>query len=372
MSGRTLSAAVLFAVLLLLLNALANGQASDVSRARDVLAPDITPTPSSTPTPSPTLRLLPSISPTPPPPSPTPTVPAFQVSFIDVGQGDSALLRATDGTDVLIDGGPRSAGPTLVAYLQSEGIDDVEVLVLTHADAEHVGGLIDVLQSAIHVESVFYNGQHGASLAYQEFLAETQQRGLTPVAVQAGQTFSWGQISASVLNPQAALEADQNENSVVLLVVYGETRFFFGGDIGSSTEQTLLESVTGTLTLRQQLPADVLKVAGHGDGSSSSAAFLEAVGAEVAVISVGARNPYEHPAQETLDRLRAAGAQVLRTDQNGTIVIATGGQTYEVYASFVIFLPSMRSAPPTVTPTPSNTPTGTPPTPTPTITPRPT
>jgi competence protein ComEC len=277
----------------------------------------------------------------------------LQVSYIDVGQGDSILLHASDDTDILIDGGPRSAGATVVAYLQDEGIDDIEVMILTHGDADHVGGLIDVLRSAIPVEAVIYNGQHHTSLTYQEFLTETQKRGLTPTPGQAGQNYTWGPVSASVLNPQTSPTGDQNEDSVVILAVYGDLSFLFTGDIGSDTEQTILE----TGTLRALTEADILKVPHHGSKYSSSASFLEAVGAELAVISVGADNPYGHPAQETLNRLKDAGARVLRTDQNGTIVVTTNGQTYEVRASFLVFLPMVAVPTPTNTamPTPTNT-----------------
>jgi len=108
----------------------------------------------------------------------------LQAAFIDVGQGDSVWLHASDGTDILIDGGPRSAGPTVVAYLQQEGIDDIEVVILSHADSDHVGGLIDVLRSSIPVDAVLYNDQHFASLTYQQFLTETMKRGLTPTPAQ--------------------------------------------------------------------------------------------------------------------------------------------------------------------------------------------
>jgi len=287
----------------------------------------------------------------------------LQVSYIDVGQGDSIWLHASDGTDILIDGGPRSAGPTVVAYLQEGGIDDIEVVVLSHGDADHVGGLIDVLRSAIPVEAVIYNGLHHTSLTYQQFLTETMKRGLTPTPAQVGQTHTWGPVNASVLNPQNPPTGEQNEDSVVILAVYGDVRFLFPGDIGSDTEQTILG-------LGTPVAADVLKVAHHGSRYSSSASFLDAVGAELAIISVGADNPYGHPAQETLDRLQAAGARVLRTDQNGTIVVTTDGQTYEVEADFVVFLPLViRTVPtPTNTPTSTPTPTGTP---TPTNTPSP-
>ena len=103
----------------------------------------------------------------------------LEVSFIDVGQGDSILLHASDDTDILIDGGPRSAGPTVVAYLQQEGIDDIEVIVLSHDDDDHVGGLISVLQSTMTVESVMYpyiyNGPINTSLTFQTFISETKK-----------------------------------------------------------------------------------------------------------------------------------------------------------------------------------------------------
>jgi len=274
----------------------------------------------------------------------------LQVAYINVGQGDSIWLHGSDGTDILIDGGPRSAGPTVVAYLQQEGIDDIEVVVLSHGDADHVGGLIDVLRSAIPVDAVLYNGQHHTSLTYQQFLTETMKRGLTPTPAQVGQTHTWGPVNASVLNPQNPPTGEQNEDSVVILAVYGDVRFLFPGDISSDTEQTILG-------LGTPVAGEVLKVAHHGSRYSSSASFLDAVGAELAIISVGADNSYGHPAQETLDRLQAAGARVLRTDRNCTITVTTDGQTYNVSACFVAFLPLVAQAVPSEpTPTHGTTP----------------
>ena len=274
----------------------------------------------------------------------------LQVAFIDVGQGDSIWLHGSDGTDILIDGGPRSAGPTVVAYLQQEGIDDIEVVVLSHGDSDHVGGLIDVLRSAIPVDAVLYNGQHHTSLTYQQFLTETMKRGLTPTPAQVGQSYTWGPVNASVLNPQNPPTGEQNEDSVVILAVYGDVRFLFPGDVGTDTEQTIVG-------LGPPVAADVLKVAHHGSRYSSSTQFLDAVGAELAIISVGTDNSYGHPAQETLDRLQAAGARVLRTDRNCTITITTDGQTYNVSACFVAFLPLVAQAVPSEpTPTHGTTP----------------
>jgi beta-lactamase superfamily II metal-dependent hydrolase len=281
----------------------------------------------------------------------------LQIDYIDVGQGDSILLHASDGTDILIDGGPRSAGPTVVAHIQSRGIDDVEVIIVTHDDAEHVGGLIDVLRSTIPVESVIHPWLCSTSFfcqspTYQEFSTEMQNRGLTPTPVQAYLTYTWGAINSFVVNPIIMPTEQFDENSVVILVVYGDVRFLFTADISSHTERLILSEET----LASWVEADVLKVARHGGGQGSSARFLEAVGAELAVISVGADNAYGYPAQETLDRLQAAGAGVLRTDQNGTVAVTTDGQTCEVQADFVVFLPLLTWRPPP-TPTPTGTPT---------------
>jgi competence protein ComEC len=136
----------------------------------------------------------------------------------------------------------------------------------------------------------------------------------------------------SVVNPRPTPRGDQNEDSVVLQVAYGEARFLFTGDIGTSTEDTLLSRGA-------PVAADVLKVAHHGSRYSSGSAFLAAVGADSAVISVGAGNPYGHPAQETLDRLAAAGACICRTDQEGTVAFQSDGETVIPQGRCRTFLP---------------------------------
>lgn len=263
--------------------------------------------------------------------------------FIDVGQGDSILLRAPDGTDILIDGGPRIAGPTVVAYLNEQGVDDIEVMVLTHPDADHVGGLIDVLQSTLPVEAVVY-GRPGTTATYNDFAAAMQADGLTPTPVAEGQAFTWGPMQVSVLNPQTPFLNDTNEDSVVLHIAYGDHEFLFTGDIGAEAEGDILTSGL-------DVDADVLKVAHHGSRYSSTQAFLNAVTPIYAVISVGEDNPFGHPAQETLDRLATVGAQVYRTDLCATVVITSDGQLFTVSydepqpsPGFLVFLPSVQRA----------------------------
>ena len=268
---------------------------------------------------------------------------ALEASFIDVGQGDSILLHTAQDTDILIDGGPRSAGPTVVAHLQDESVDDVDVMVLSHGDADHVGGLIDVLQSDIPVESVIYNGQSRETDTYATLQAEMRRHDLTPTPAEIGQTHRWGAVDAAVLNPQKTLMGVPNQNSVVLLVSYEEVSFLFTGDIDDAAKGAILDAGT-------PVAAEVLKVAHHGGEDSASEPFLEAVDPALAVISVG-DNAYGHPADERLDNLRAIGAEVLRTDRSGTIEITTDGETYHVDADYFVFLPSVaRAYHPTPTP----------------------
>ncbi len=255
------------------------------------------------------------------------------VSYIDVGQGDSILFRVPDGTDILIDGGPVAAGPTVVAYLQQQGVDDIEIMMLSHADSDHVGGLIAVLQSSIPVEAVIYNGQHGTTTTYNALLLQMQARGLTPTPVHVGDAFNWGAMDVAVFNPQLPLDDDTNENSVVARLSYGNNRFLFTGDIGISTEQDIL-------ALGTPITADVLKVSHHGSKYASSAAFLAAVSPTYAIISVG-DNSYGHPTQDTLDRLAAVGAIVYRTDLMGTVVmVGDGNMVGPVHdLSYSVYLP---------------------------------
>lgn len=287
----------------------------------------------------------------------------LEVSFIDVGQGDAALLRDGNGFDVLIDGGKTSAGPTVVAYLREQGIDDIDVMVASHTHADHIGGLIDVLEmNDIPVLSVLYNGYPGTTATWNSFATAVADEGLSLAPAQFPDSYTWGLMTVYVLHPDPGLsDPDQNDASVVLLVSHDDVDFLFTGDIGSAIEATVVARGTPVV-------AEVLKVGHHGSKFSSSSSFLSAVGPDEAIILVG-NNPYGHPTIETMDRLLAAGARIYRTDQNGTVLVQSNGITYEVISTFLasqIFLPIIAKDP---TSTPPPTPTSTPEPPTPTSTP---
>lgn len=171
-------------------------------------------------------------------------------------------------------------------------------------------------------------------------------RSLTPTVAQFPADFTWGEMTAHVLNPPAGLvDPDTNDASVVLLVDHGEVNFLFTGDISSPVEADVV--ARGTL-----VAAEVLKVAHHGSSSSSSSSFLSAVGARESIIEVG-DNDYGHPAEDTLQRLSAAGSQVWRTDRHGNVYVASDGATYTITADrlWVVFLPAISRSIANPTPT---------------------
>jgi len=245
--------------------------------------------------------------------------------------------------------------------------------LVTHADSDHVGGLIDVLNAVdIPVKQVLYNGYEGDTGTWYTFATAVSNEGLTMTAVQFPGVLTWGQNTAYILNPVSGLiNPETNDASVVLLLNHENVKFLFAGDIDSTVEATVVARGT-------PVAADILKVAHHGSAYSSSSNFLSAAQPDDAVISVGP-NSYGHPAAETLARLQAAGARIWRADQNGMILVISNGATYTLQDSVtLIYLPLiLRQKPPaTTTPTPTPTPTvtliATSTTPTRTLTPTPT
>jgi competence protein ComEC len=279
---------------------------------------------------------------------------SLQVSFINVGQGDSALIQDQNGFDVLIDGGKSSAGPTVVGYLRDQGVDDVDVMVASHADSDHIGGLIDVLEmDDIPVQQVIYNGYPGDTSTWFEFATAVANEGLSLTAAQYPLIYTWGSVSAHILNPVSGLiDPDQNDASVVILLDHNNIEFLFTGDISSIEEAEIVARGT-------PVAAEILKVPHHGSKYSASADFLSEVQPNEAVISVGS-NSYGHPTDETLTRLLSAGARIWRTDESGTILVTSDGDTYSIIGEISIggdiFLPLIIRSTPEPLPTPTTPP----------------
>jgi beta-lactamase superfamily II metal-dependent hydrolase len=262
------------------------------------------------------------------------------VSFIDVGQGDAALLHDSAGCNVLIDGGKPSAGPVVVAYLRAQGVSRLDTMVATHADSDHIGGLINVLQAGdISVTQVLYNGYTDTSTTWSTFAGAVVSKGLTLTVAAWPATYTWCATQAQVLNPSPSVPFNNdNDASVVIMAQHGHTRYLFTGDISSNVDTAVISRMVTPPAAPP--PIDVLKVSHHGSAYATSPTFLSLARPKVAVISVGP-NSYGHPATETLQRLGSIGALVYRTDLSGTITLGdTADYSYSAYLPVIASPPA--------------------------------
>jgi competence protein ComEC len=247
--------------------------------------------------------------------------------FLDVGQGDGAVLRTPGGRWIVIDAGPAGerddAGRRVVApFLQRQGVRGLAAIVVSHAHADHVGG-VPALLDRFPVGVVIEPGGPVPDAGYAAFLSVLDRDGIAWHPAHSGERFTLDGVEVTVLHPAADWAGwgeDVNEDSVVLLVRYGDFEALFTGDAGFAAEAALRGKVR---------PVDLLKVGHHGSRGSTGEELLDSLRPLAAVISVG-RNDYGHPSPETLARLDARRIAVLRTDRDGTVSVATDGTTMTV------------------------------------------
>ena len=239
------------------------------------------------------------------------------VTWLDVGQGDAAVIQC-GGQAMLIDGGKPEKSSYIYAWLQQHGLRHLDVIVATHVDADHIGGLSGALNYA-SVGTAYCPVTTGTTETFQSFVKYLAQRGKQITVPTAGATFTLGGAQVQILGPLHSAE-DSNDNSIVLKVSFGATSFLFTGDAERAEEQDLLNAGVN-------LQSTVLKVGHHGSDTSTSYPFLRAVAPQYAVISVGAGNSYGHPTEAVLSRLRDAGVTTFRTDMQGEITAVSDGQT---------------------------------------------
>jgi competence protein ComEC len=268
---------------------------------------------------------------------------------VDVGQGDALLLLVGEGPQrrvVLVDAGPPNGTDALLAALRSHAVAAIDLLVLSHAHLDHIGGVERVLD-AVPVRAVLDSGVPHTTATYRRvlrrLLALKEQGTLSYRVARRGQSLRLGpQTVLHVLGPEEPLvrgsRSDVNANSVVVRVVHGKTALLFLGDAERETEERLLAS-------GEDLSADVVKVPHHGSRHASSAALLARVRPKIALISCGRANEYGHPAPATLERLLAASAAVHRTDLSGTISVYSDGEEVRVDAGTSL-RPPARAPPP--------------------------
>lgn len=246
----------------------------------------------------------------------------LEVYFFDVGQGDSELIRLPGGENILIDAGTSSTEDELVGELRSLGAETLDLVVATHPHADHIGGMAAVID-AFDVRQVVMprisESDTPTTKTYENLLQSIADKGLTITPAEPGdELLSSGGAVLTVLAPNGEDYGDLNNYSVVLRLTYGEDSFLFTGDAEEASEEEML-------SLDWPLTATVLKCGHHGSETSTSPAFLDAVSPQYAVISCGVDNDYGHPDAVTLEKLEAAGAEVFRTDLQGTILASTEG-----------------------------------------------
>ena len=255
-----------------------------------------------------------------------------ELHVLDVGQGDAILLRTNGGHWILFDAGPAWRGgdagrTTVLPYILRRG-GSLDAFVLSHPHTDHVGGAASVL-AAMRPHAYWDAAFAGGSESYIASLAAARKLGVEWHRVHPGDSIRIDGVSVSFLAPDSAWTVglkDPNLASTIAVVSYGVVRFLLVGDAERAEEDWLLAQH------RDELRAQVLKVGHHGSSTSSSDAFLDAVHPAVAVISVGAGNLYGHPSNDVLHALSRVGAEVLRTDEAGTVIVRTDGVHIEIEA----------------------------------------
>jgi competence protein ComEC len=272
----------------------------------------------------------------------------LHVDFLDVGQGDSALLTMPDGTTFLVDGGgrpsfsrnsandgegdepferdTRSIGEIVVSeFLWARGLDRVDYILATHADADHIDGLNDVARN-FDVRGAIVARTPADDFEYARFAETMKDAGVPVLKIGAGDVLRFGNVTALVLWPSSATSENapsRNNDSVMLLVRYGDNSLLLTGDIEKQGESAVLNE---GINLRD----DIVKVAHHGSKTSSTAAFVSATHPSLAIISVGRNSIFGHPNKEVVERWRASGAEVMTTGQKGTISVISDGRVLNV------------------------------------------
>jgi competence protein ComEC len=245
----------------------------------------------------------------------------LRVTVLDVGQGDAILIETPAEQRILVDGGPSGAR---IAQALGRALPPsdrrIDLLVLTHAQDDHVTGFVEVLRR-YEVGAALEGPLSGETGAYRAWRDELELRDVPVVTPVAGQWIDLGggtrlEVLAPSPVPLDGTADDLNNNSIVLRLVYGEASFLLTGDLASEGEAALLDGPS-------DLRATVLKVGHHGSDGSTTPAFLDAVDPAFAVISSGAENTFGHPSPTT--RLRLAGVPLLRTDENGDVRFETDG-----------------------------------------------
>jgi competence protein ComEC len=269
----------------------------------------------------------------------------LHIDFLDVGQGDAALVTFPDGRTLLVDGGGkfsyggpsededgvfepdiRGIGESVVSeFLWDRGYSHIDYIMASHADADHIQGLSDVAAN-FSIESAIFGRMPTNDPDHAALAAVLNRRGVPSEMVNRGDRLRFGDVAVEILFPTANENPNalsNNDNSLVLRIVYGSRAFLLTGDIERLAEREIVSS-------HDTLTVDLIKTAHHGSRTSSTQGFVDATGAKHAVISVGRSSPFGHPHSDVVERWISSGAKVMTTGEKGTISVSTDGRDLEI------------------------------------------
>ena len=242
----------------------------------------------------------------------------MRVHYIDVKQGDSTFIEFPNDKTMLIDAGKKEQGSNVVNYIKNLGYNKIDYVVGTHPDADHIGGLATVIES-FAIGSIYMPKKSSTTQTYLNLLKVIKNKGLTiHTAISGVNIISLDNLKVDIISPTKEYETS-NESSAVIKIVYKNRKFLFMADATTDNEADI----------KADVESDVVKVGHHGSDSSSKEEFVQKTKAKYAVISVG-ENSYHHPYDIIVKRWENIGAEVLRTDKLGSIVISTDGNNLNI------------------------------------------
>jgi len=246
-------------------------------------------------------------------------LPLMTVYYVDVGQGDAEIIQLPSGKTLLIDAGDTGSDEEIGYYLDKLGVTTIDTVIVSHPHADHIGGM-DKILNKYHVLNYMESGYATTASTYEKVIDTVDNKNINYKEVHTGDILTIDpKVQIMVLNPSERAN-DLNDNSVVVRMIYNETSFLFTGDIDKDQE----EEMKGLNHI------DILKVAHHGSDSSTFATFILRTSPSVSIISVGKDNSYGHPSIDVIKNLNTISSMVYRTDMDGTIIVKTDGNSYNV------------------------------------------
>ncbi len=251
----------------------------------------------------------------------------LEVDFLNVGQGDSILIKTPYNQNILIDGGPDNSVLSELGKNLSFYDKNIDLIILTHPHSDHVTGLVEILRR-YQVKKVIMTGVKYSASYYQAFLDEIKKQNIDTEIIKGPEDVILGNnLEIKILYPSSDISGqtskDANDESVITKLIYFKEAFLLTGDAEAKVEDNLIDN-------KFDLSADVLKVPHHGSCASLDQKVIEAVRPEMAIISVGADNKYGHPCAQTLDLLNADKIPIFRTDKQGTIKLISDGNLVKI------------------------------------------